>query len=442
MAKLDRKLQKIFASEAGNDGKTTFGSIAQGGEAVFSNDVEQLQTEAYNTGWRGAIKEVAGKGKAPILTDMNTINYITSYQLKYLFQNGIAEYKADETYYVGSKVKVVNNGVYEEYVSKIDDNINHEPTNSPTQWKQWVSGTPNWKNNVPYSIGDKVKITNDTGTKEYFSLINNNLNNNPQDINSNAWSPVVCPQWKSSMNYMSNDLVIRNDWIYRSKIDNNKGNDPLGDRTNWQQINKNMPTFQSSKSYMINDEVCVSPSGIYTTFRSVADNNLGNTPSIGTYNDGFWQRVTPCTLRVWNSGTEYCINDFVVHTIDGVRYLYMSLKNNNLGNTPPNSFDPDTNWARLGSKASLSNFTNVIEVGSASSYTAPDDGVFFVDVDTGEDGWNSINVLINGRAVIRWGKNGYINSQFAGNVYVKKGSVITMSWTGLDSLHAYFAYLN
>ena len=74
MAKLSRKLQKIFGENAGQDGKTTFGSIAQTGEAVFSDDVEQLQTEAYQQGWRGAVKEVAGKGKAPILTDLNTIN--------------------------------------------------------------------------------------------------------------------------------------------------------------------------------------------------------------------------------------------------------------------------------------------------------------------------------------------------------------------------------
>ena len=38
MAKLSRKLQKIFGENAGQDGKTTFGSIAQTGEAVFSDD--------------------------------------------------------------------------------------------------------------------------------------------------------------------------------------------------------------------------------------------------------------------------------------------------------------------------------------------------------------------------------------------------------------------
>lgn len=340
MAKLDRKLQKIFGETAGADGKTTFGSIAQTGEAVFSDDVEQLQTEAYSTGWRGAIKEVAGKGKAPILTDLNTINYVSSYQIKYLQQMGVAEWLATETYYLNSLC--LYNGLL--YKSLQDNNINHLPTET------------------------------------------------------NYW-----------MEYTSKILPVWNEYV----------------------------------NYRLRDKVCYILEGQYLEFRSLKDNNIGNMPPVGIQADTYWARVYPEFTRRYEANITYCLWDEVFYIINGNYCKYISLQNNNLGHTPPDS-QSDSWWYRTSApQTQFSNFTNVIDLGSATSYTAPADGYFFVR-------WNhfnsvsSIEIMIKVNNVEIFGFNATNNGSywFINGIYVKKGATITVEAPYVDIFVSSFAYTN
>ena len=118
MPKLLRKTQKIFGSNTINLGK--FGS-AQTGVPDLSpaTDLADMQSlPAYELGWGSAL--LGGKRRPP-LEEENTIKYINDYQNAYLFQEGIAEYDAGTTYFIGSIVKQTGTSIL--FKSLVDNNL-------------------------------------------------------------------------------------------------------------------------------------------------------------------------------------------------------------------------------------------------------------------------------------------------------------------------------
>lgn len=116
MARIPRKAQLIFASGAVNNGQ--FGS-AQLGTKVLSTDLDVLQAlAAYLQGWNSA---TIGSSRFPPLEEFQSLNYINTTQLAYIFQEGIPEWNTATTYYQKSIVK--KTGTYELYGSKIDNNV-------------------------------------------------------------------------------------------------------------------------------------------------------------------------------------------------------------------------------------------------------------------------------------------------------------------------------
>lgn len=132
MAKLTRNDYKIFGSAAtGNNG--VFGSAAAG-MVQTSADVDTLQSlDAYTGGWDAATLSAL---RLPALEDMQSLQYITTYGLKYLYQMGIPEWSSAETYYVNS-ICQYNNAWYR---SILDDNTNQSPDTATTYWKKISSG--------------------------------------------------------------------------------------------------------------------------------------------------------------------------------------------------------------------------------------------------------------------------------------------------------------
>lgn len=135
MPKLTRKTQKIFCGNADNDQLAVFGSMATG-SPVYTDDVEQLQNStAYGEGWEAATLE----DKAPFMEEVNGLQYGLSKQIAYTFQEGIPEYDANTTYYIGSIVKTLNEGKPILYASIIDENINN-PLTDLTSWEELKLG--------------------------------------------------------------------------------------------------------------------------------------------------------------------------------------------------------------------------------------------------------------------------------------------------------------
>ena len=117
MARLQRKNQKVFAGEATNNG--VFGSL-QAGTKQYSNDVETIQSlSAYNTGWNSA---TISSEKLPPLAEFQSLQYMMTSQLAYIFQEGVPEWNANTTYYSGSCVKVIDGSNFSLFVSLVDNN--------------------------------------------------------------------------------------------------------------------------------------------------------------------------------------------------------------------------------------------------------------------------------------------------------------------------------
>lgn len=137
MPKINRTTQQIFASESGNLGITEFGT-AKEKTPTYTKDLSVIQNEDFLNGWSEAILS----DKAPYLEDSNGLYYLITSQLAYLLQQGIAEYDANTTYYIGSLVKVIaDNGDVTIYKSIVDDNIGNEVTNT-LYWSVYSEENP------------------------------------------------------------------------------------------------------------------------------------------------------------------------------------------------------------------------------------------------------------------------------------------------------------
>lgn len=128
MAKIVRKLQKIFGIDAGPTEIGVIGSLAAGSPAyAATKDPDEIQALSNYTD--GLYSTVVGSN-SPSMQDDNALYYLVTRQLAYLYQAGIPEWNAETTYYIGS---VVSNGSGAFFVSLVDDNINQALTDT-TKW--------------------------------------------------------------------------------------------------------------------------------------------------------------------------------------------------------------------------------------------------------------------------------------------------------------------
>lgn len=129
MAKLDRKDVQIFAENSKETLITEFRTEdSEGSTASFSRDPDVIQNENYSQGWVNNTNNLNTKIYGE---DLNAVNYVLSYLLKYLYENGIAEWKGTTTYYQNSICKV-NDALY---LSLQNDNIGNDPTSTVGYWR-------------------------------------------------------------------------------------------------------------------------------------------------------------------------------------------------------------------------------------------------------------------------------------------------------------------
>ena len=127
MAKLPRKTQKIFCSKPTSEKQTSVFGTMKTADKQYSTDVGTLQSNvAYEQGWKSAT--IASY--KPFMEDFNTLNYINTSQLAYLFQQGIPEWDEATTYYKNSFCSY-NGDLWQ---SLIDDNLG----NAPFEGNEWT----------------------------------------------------------------------------------------------------------------------------------------------------------------------------------------------------------------------------------------------------------------------------------------------------------------
>lgn len=134
MAKIPRATQIVF-STSGLTPTDGFGAAAAeltGTEIGTSNSVSNLQSGGvWAQGWLPA---VLGASKFPAVEDMNALGYVFTAQLAYILQQGIAEYDAGTTYFIGGLC--TNPGTAQIYVSQTDNNTGNSLSNAT----YWVKG--------------------------------------------------------------------------------------------------------------------------------------------------------------------------------------------------------------------------------------------------------------------------------------------------------------
>lgn len=136
MTKITRKDQQIFASTAGDESVAKFGSLAAGSPG-YSTDPDEIQTDEYKGGWESAVIGQA----SPTMEDRNSLDYLFSRQLAYLYQTGIPAYSATDTYYKGSIVSFYSteDDALKLYYSIVDDNTGNSLEDGD-KWVEWKSG--------------------------------------------------------------------------------------------------------------------------------------------------------------------------------------------------------------------------------------------------------------------------------------------------------------
>ena len=138
MAIISRVLQKIF----GASGPTTeFGKIGSdnAGSPTTTKDLDEIQslTDYYDQGLFPITNE---KSEPPRIEDFNSLFFMITTQLKYLFQNGIPEWIATENYYALNSFCSYNGVIYQSLLgTSISPNINNNPESSPTYWRDLFS---------------------------------------------------------------------------------------------------------------------------------------------------------------------------------------------------------------------------------------------------------------------------------------------------------------
>ncbi len=116
MAKLTRKNLLVFGTTGSSTYFGQFGSQAAA-SPVETKDLDSIQQlSAWGTGWQDAV----ALGEAPYLQDMNGWMYVHSYEVAYLFQEGIPEWNTSAIYFIGSIVKKTS--TFELYGSLVDTN--------------------------------------------------------------------------------------------------------------------------------------------------------------------------------------------------------------------------------------------------------------------------------------------------------------------------------
>lgn len=155
MSQLTRKLFKLFCANkvsTPTDNIGIFGS-KKAGASAWSSDPDSIQSAHYLNGWTDAVVS----NQAPCMDDMNALQYVFSYMIKYLYQTGLPEWLSTEEYYQFSFVRY-NGSVW---VSVYNGQNTDTPQDSSAKWKRlvlpkiWIGGTN-------YNTGDVVSYNGRT----------------------------------------------------------------------------------------------------------------------------------------------------------------------------------------------------------------------------------------------------------------------------------------
>lgn len=173
---LDRKHQKIFGANAQETDLGVVGS-KNAGNPQYSTDIETLQSLSN---WGTGLRALVTSTLAPYLQDQNSILYVITSQLAYLFQAGIAEWESSTEYFANRSFVSYGGDIY----VATQDSSNKQPSANSSYWqtlKSFFIGT--YTNTKTYNKGDIVTyIDSKNKVHRLISLIDNNVAPTEQNI--------------------------------------------------------------------------------------------------------------------------------------------------------------------------------------------------------------------------------------------------------------------
>ena len=139
MPAIPRHPQKVFGESLTPSGNVAvYGSLAAGSPAYppATDDLTTIQSAEWLLGLNGALIG----NRSPALEDLNGLFVVLSQQIAYLLQNGIAEWDAATTYYIGNLVRIP--GTAAVCTSLTDNNLANNPASDTNNWSASGSSYP------------------------------------------------------------------------------------------------------------------------------------------------------------------------------------------------------------------------------------------------------------------------------------------------------------
>lgn len=177
---LARKLLQVFCGGAGEQQTSVFGTM-KNTTPEYSTDPDVLQGSNWPQGWQNAV----AADDAPFMEDMNSLFYVMSYLVKYLYQHGVAEWNNKETYTALKSIVFSNGKLYVAKQSTGADNPQDPATDSSnTYWylaldpvnppasQNWVQGYAQSLANLSQAIDSSTsKYPSNKAVQDYSAKI-------------------------------------------------------------------------------------------------------------------------------------------------------------------------------------------------------------------------------------------------------------------------------
>ncbi|MDD5301495.1 MAG: hypothetical protein PHS14_00185 [Elusimicrobia bacterium] len=134
MAKIIRKTASIFCGglSSGSNQVEQFGSKVLSGTPNYTVDPAVIMSGGGGSWWAdGWGPALNATNNSEYKQDRNGVDLVATYQIAYLLQQGLAEYDAATTYYIGSVVQY--SGLF--YISLTDNNTGNQPDTHTSDWR-------------------------------------------------------------------------------------------------------------------------------------------------------------------------------------------------------------------------------------------------------------------------------------------------------------------
>lgn len=168
---LERKYQKIFGKNAVATDLGVVGSKSID-NPQYSTDIETLQSLSN---WETGMRAIVTSSSAPYLQDHNSLFYVITSQLAYIFQSGIAEWNS-QTEYIANRSVVLRNG--KTYIA-IANSTNIEPIVT-SGWESYWKSLTDW-GFLTGDINEQKDLISAIG-KGYYAVCNTASTTMQKDI--------------------------------------------------------------------------------------------------------------------------------------------------------------------------------------------------------------------------------------------------------------------